>query len=820
MRMLQRPLIVPLLALLGGILLGHSALPEDAACLFFLSLFIASLLLSSLFLPSRIRPFCHVLVFFLLGVLLDGHEHRPSYLIPLADERQEVLIQGTVLEPPLVEKDSYRLVLRVQRFSHQGISRGCNEKVRITVYDAPRDFSPGDGVLLPVRLSPFRNFRNPGCYDYASSMRLRGFSCAASLSDGRRIVPTAEGRLGLVGEMVEKVRRPVRECFRQGLTPQNQALFQALILGEQQGIGPDLREPFNRTGLGHVLAVSGLNIGLVAWLFYGICKAVFAFSYKLSLGHDIRKLAALVTCLPVVAYTGLAGFEVSSMRAMIMILTYLISVLLGREKEVWSTLGLSALLVLSLDPHSLFSITFQLSFLGVFGLLWLVPSMQGWIRLPGSQEGDRRRLDHAFYSYFWGLLVVTLSATLFLLPLVVSYFHRISLVTVPANVAVVPVMGLIIIPIGLMVIAILPFSASLAGLVLELDAWALDRVMDIIRYWSGVEWAEMWFFTPNILEFVCFYGLLFFLFFIRRGAWARIGLLLTSLVLLCDVAYWVFDTRFGRDLRVTFLDVGQGHAAVVQFPGNRRMLIDGGGFPRSGFDVGKMVVAPFLLHSKILKVDCLVLSHPQADHMDGLRFVASHFGPKEFWYNGDRAETPSFRELMGIVESSQMGILLPEGLRGGKEIGGVMVEVLHPLPGPVKGLKANDNSLVLRLTYGGTSCLFAGDLEKAGEEALVAGAGPRLRSDILLVPHHGSRASCTGPFLEAVRPRISIISSGGGRTFFPHQETIERLKEAGSTVLRTDQSGAIEVSINKEGFRVRTPSPPASGRFSMSYDLD
>jgi competence protein ComEC len=260
---------------------------------------------------------------------------------------------------------------------------------------------------------------------------------------------------------------------------------------------------------------------------------------------------------------------------------------------------------------------------------------------------------------------------------------------------------------------------------------------------------------------------------------------------------------------VTYLDVGQGNSALIQFPGKERMLIDGGGFPRDHFDVGKMVVAPSLWHSKLGRIDYLVLTHPQADHMNGLRFIASHFKPKEFWYNGESVENRSFKELMKILDVKKTKKLLPVDLKGGREISGVKVELLHPLSEGdirklmIRPLKLNNNSMVIRLSYQGKSFLFPGDLERLGEETIVSNAGSLLRSEVMLAPHHGSRTSCSKAFLRMVRPRICIVSSGGNNYFgFPHPETLKRLKEIGSQIIRIDQKGAVEVSVGPNHFEM------------------
>jgi competence protein ComEC len=759
--------------------------------------------------PRGFRPSSFLLLFFVVGILLEFHARGAAPMMSLAEKREKVIVEGIVVTPARVSQDRARFEVRSERVWLRGYPAAIRDRLLVTVYRHGTVHYPGERIRFPARLRKFRNFNNPGCYDYEWAMRSRGLSCAALVSDGRFVVPRGKGDLGFPADLLEGARRPIRALFQERLDPDKEALFRAYVLGETQGISPELREPFNIAGLGHTLAVSGLHIGLVAWLAFALFRRLFGLSYRLMLAADIRRLAALATCVPVVAYACLAGLQVSSQRAMMMCLAYLFSMIIGRDKEALSTLALAALAVLAVEPHALFGISFQLSFAAVLGILWLAPAIQGKMPFLGKETRGYGGVQYRLWTYFAGLSVVTLSALLFLLPVTVFYFHRVSLLSLPANVTVMPILGLWIIPLGLLSAMILPFSQGVAGFCLDLGASGMDLMLAIIGFWSRFSWAELWMFTPSPLEFLIFYGLLLTIFFYRRWPWARLGLCVVMVLLVSDVLYWTYRTRFNPHLRVTYLDVGQGNSALIEFPGSQRMLIDGGGFGSDVFDVGRMVVAPFLFQRKIGQIDYLVLSHPQMDHMGGLRFIATHFQPREFWCNGDRVESQAYRELMEILDSRKVLKRLPHELRNGVEISGVKVDLLHPVPpgcaGSAEERNLNDHSLVLKLTYGGQAVLFPGDIERRGEESLVASAGPLLRSDILLAPHHGSKTSCTRPFLQQVRPQVCIVSSGSGNSFgFPHLKILKRLRECGVSVLRTDRVGAIEALITRDGMKIKT----------------
>ena len=809
--MIHRPLIFLVLSFTGGILFSHKALHASPDLSLPVLLSVVFFLVANLFIPSRLRFYGLLIPFFLTGIILEQGEHSSSQLMPFAIQRSKVLVEGTVLEPVKTINDMARLKVKADLLFVDDKTIPVNDNVFVSIYHHIPSVRPGERIRFPARLRSFKNFNNPGRYDYESAMRLKGFTCSASVSDGRRIVPMGPGHLSFPRGLIEKIQRPIRDFFEKRLNDQDNALFRALILGERQDIDQELRELFNKTGLGHMLAVSGLHIGLVAWMTFFFIKWTLSLSYNLPLKTDLQRLTALLTCLPVIGYTFLAGYQISGQRAMTMAIIFLMSLILRREKDVWSTLAFAALVILAINPHAIFSISFQLSFAAVIGILWLVPPLLNKFLSPLETTHTNDTLLKRLVIYFTGLFAVSIAATLFLLPITVFYFHRISLVSLPANLTVVPILGLWVLPFGLLCVGALPFSFEIAGLFLKLGTWGLHVMMEIIRFWANLPGSNLWMITPTFLEFLFFYLLMLGLFFIKRWSWAKKGILILIFLILIDIGYWIYSVGFSKQMKVTFLDVGQANSALVEFPMGKKMLIDGGGFPSDHFDVGRMVVAPYLWHSKIRHIDYLVLSHPQADHMNGLRFIARNFHPKEFWYNGDTVEKTAFKELMAIIESKKIRKLVPADLAGGREINGVKVDLLHP---PLnhhskehfdRGTRLNNNSLVLKISYGGVSFLFPGDLEHQGEKVLVSNAGPDLKSDILLSPHHGSKNSSSNEFLRTVQPRVCVISSGEGNFFnFPHRQTLKRLRDIECKVIRIDQRGAVQCKVGGNKFKIST----------------
>ena len=811
--MFHRPLILLLVSYAGGVLLAQAfpaLITPFQTPLFFL---LVSSSLAVFFCSYRVKIYFLLFACFLGAVLLTARENPPNKLESLARDYRKITIEGLVSTPAKIPREG---MARVEIMStgrlEKGVVSSLNNKLNLTIYKNAPVLETGDKIRFTARLRPFENFNNPGRFDYKRAMKLQGIACAASVSDGSRITLLGKGRLPFPENLIEKMQNPVRHLFATRLNERDASLFSALILGERQGIDPEIREMFNRTGLGHLLAVSGLHIGLIGWISFCLFAWALSRSYRLALTFDIRKAAAVLTCFPIVGYTVLAGLHVSSRRAMIMALAFLISLISDREREIWSTLALAGLLILLFDPNALLSISFQLSFAAVAGILWWLPPLLGRFRWPNSEQAKNPDFLKQLYEYFIGILGVSVAATIFLLPITCYYFHRISLISLPANLTTVPILGFWVIPMGLLSAMILPFSLQAATFLIQAGAWGLDLMMDIIRFWANLPLASIWTFTPSFFEIFLFYGLLFCLYFFRRIPLRKTALALVLALILGDALYWTYRTGFQRRVEVTFLDVGQGNAAFIRFPGGKRMLIDGGGFGSGDFDVGKAVVAPFLWHNKIGKVDYLVLSHPEADHMNGLRFIAEEFQPEQFWHNEDKVETPSFKELMRIIKDKKIKEMLPSDLMEGIKINGALVEILHPVPGKAEdtaggnGNSLNNHSLVLRITFAGKSFLFPGDLEKEGENEVLANkADGDIRSHVLLAPHHGSKTSGSKAFLERIRPELCVVSAGKGASHdFPHPTIEKRLLEMGCKVLTTSKVGAISIRVDEEEFEVET----------------
>ena len=727
---------------------------------------------------------------------------------------QEVIIEGWLFREPERFPHRGRLYLEALQVWQDGAPRPATGEILITVRSLSDHWHYGDVLRLPLSLRVPRNFHNPGSFDYEGYLARQEIYLSAFLWDDSVIERTGERGTHL-RVWIEQARRTIGAFFDAQLDHQTAAVLRALIVGDEGRIDKDLREAFSRAGVTHVLSISGLHIGLVAAAAYAAWWWLLGRSRYLLLTCAMPKLAAVLSIPPVLLYASLAGGNVATWRSVVMILVYLIAILLDRQGEVYRSLALAALLISLIWPGAVLDISFQLSFLSVLGILLGVERFTHWWTAWSEQRllnlrPRRERVLRWSATY----LAVSACALLSTAPATAAHFNQITLVGLFANLLVIPLLGSAAVVLGLIAAGLIFLHTGLAtiilfcaGVVTRVGIWVVARI-------GAWPYAALTVVTPTLLELVLLYGLLASLSFrsaIRNPHFAIRYLLPALLAVFCtDATFWVWHRYFHHDLRVTFLDIGQGDAAVVELPGSQVMVIDGGGFASEDFDTGEAILAPFLWSRKIGRVDILVMSHPQLDHYGGLTFLAERFSPRELWFTGEKTQGERFQQLMTALTRAggTARVLCRETPE--MQLAQVRVQALHP-PCQHVGLDPNNASLVLRLSYGVIDLLFTGDIEAEGEHALLSAPGT-LASEILKVPHHGSRTSSSAAFVAAVAPQVAVASLGYHNRFsFPAPEVVQRYAEQGTRFLRTDQAGAVTVVSDGQGYRIQTVLPATGG---------
>jgi competence protein ComEC len=822
---MRDPLVLPLAAFCAGVVLAKWAGFNPAEALRTAGAFGALALLAGMAGKRWLTGLC-----LLLGLAGAGaarwalQQQRP---LPAAPPLGVHALEGCAVTAAVVRNGRERFEL--------GLASGARIRLNMPARRDSGDWvRAGDRISATVRVTEPASYRNPGAFDYAAWLRRRGIHASGSIrrADDVRIVradcpPTW-------GSRIQNLRaaglRRIDAIYDGNVYAQG--MMRGLLLGDASGIRDAWVEGFRRTGTFHALVISGGHVTFLAGLFLLWTRWI----------HFGRTFALVSAAALAWLYALVAGAEPPAIRAAAGFSLFVAAKLIYRPTRILNLTAGIALIFLAVDPGQLFEASFQLSFLAVAAIgafaqpcdaattsIWraaarqprgvwqTVPdnprvaalrvelhlfaeTLRAWTRLPmGWCWHATRAAVYAAALVFATALVSGVIQVALALPMM-TYFHRLSLSGVSANVFAVPLVTLAI-PAGF--IALFTSSGWVAGAAL----WFLEAGRAVVDWHA--RWEPEWRIPdPPAALAVAFCGLLAALAVLirRRSRWAALaGASVLAVLALMVVGPERRQTAAGR-FELTAIDVGQGDSFFLAFPDGSTALIDTGGLPSFGgraseFDIGEEVVSPYLWWRGVRRLDLLLLTHFHADHAGGAAAVIRNFRPRRLWI-------PEFEAPASAAP------LMREALRAGARIerigpgevtsfGGLRWNVIAPFERPLNTVEEQNQSLVFRLTHGERSFLMTGDAEAVTQARLIE-AGLLKRADVLKVPHHGSRRSTLPEMLDTVRPAFAIIPAGRGNRFgHPHREVVEALSARGAAVLRTDTSGLVTILSDGRRLEVR-----------------
>ncbi|HHV62367.1 MAG TPA: DNA internalization-related competence protein ComEC/Rec2 [Firmicutes bacterium] len=637
------------------------------------------------------------------------------------------------------------------------------------------------------------------------------------------------------GGIVLRLKGTILDIHRATLSPRHAALLAGFLFGEKD-TDEELKEDFRLCGVVHLLSASGLHVGFVAMLLSGLTTAIGLTGY----------ISAAITIAGVLIYVVMAGMRAPVMRAGIMFTAARLARCMGRDVDGRNLLGLAGLALLAWDPSLLFDTGFQLSFMATLGILEFTPrllalgnalvDMLPGKRVEGTVRGAGVRSGPPGVIGRWLVepVAVTMAAQAGVLPLLAYHFNEVSLIGIVANPIMVPLAE---------VSVIIGFISGLAGLALPVatevfnaaNAVILEAIIIGARVLSRIPFASVALPCQNLAAMALYYCIapLIFYFLTPPGPWkaGRLKRIARKLgewwqwhdpgdkiiigVALATAFIILLALKPGAPLKVTFIAVGQGDAALIRTPGGRAILLDGGS------SYGRRGAVMATLRRRVRRLDAIIISHPHEDHIGGLKDVIIKMKVGGIIDVGLEHPSPVYEKLLGLIRERSIPYLIARRgftLRPDRH---VTLDVLHPGP-LLAGTRddINNNSLVVRLSYRNVRFLFTGDIEIEGQRELVAECkeggveAEALRSTVLKVPHHGSRYSLDRLFLGCVDPKVAVISVGRNRFGHPDARVLERLASGGSVVYRTDESGSITVVTDGQDIRVMETRRLSSGEFA------
>lgn len=705
-----------------------------------------------------------------LGALLAGFawaaamgQLRLADLLPAQNEGRDIRVSGVVATLPQAYENGVRFEFEVERAEAavpERLSlawyRGWRAEEGDEWHAAP-ELHAGERWQLTVRLKRPHGNLNPHGFDYEAWLFERGVRATGyvrTAEDNHRLdafVPRA-------GLAVERLRERIRERFFRSLPEHDYAgVLVALAVGDQRAIDSGLWQVFARTGISHLMSISGLHVTMVAGLGAWLMSFFWRRRAALMLRLPAQKAAAATGWATAFAYCLLAGFGVPAQRTLYMLTVVALALWLGRAASGSRVLALALLLVLLLDPWAVLSAGFWLSF-GAVALLFYIAA---------------GRIAPRHWLAEWGR--AQWAVTIGLVPALLALFQQFSLVSPLANAVAIPAVSLLITPLTL-VAALLPFDVLLV-LALQLLAWLMAFIVWLADLPLAV-WQQPA--PPPWAVLLALLGCAWLL--LPRGFPSRaIGaFLFLPLVLLPP------QRPAPGELRLTVLDVGQGLAVHAQTAGHD-LLYDTGPQFSPDANSGNRILLPYLRALGVQRLDGLILTHEDKDHSGGALSLLD--GLPVDWTASSLPREHPFTEAAGHRPCFDGQVW---------EWDGVRFEMLHPAPADYARTvrKSNDMSCVLKVTAGGKSVLLTGDIETVSEQALSKRHGARLRAEVLLAPHHGSRTSSSPEFIGAVGAGTVIFPVGYRSRFrHPNAEVLQRHEATGAELLRTDRDGAVTLDL-------------------------
>ncbi|MCF8106097.1 MAG: DNA internalization-related competence protein ComEC/Rec2, partial [Desulfohalobiaceae bacterium] len=570
-----------------------------------------------------------------------------------------------------------------------------------------------------------------------------------------------------------------------------QGLLLALLMGDRSKSSYQTLDLVRRASLAHSLALSGLHLGFVVSLAYGLAWLAGRVRPSLYLLLPRHKLAILTAVPLVLAYLWLGQARPSLLRAALMFFFWGFLIFRGRSQVFGDGICFALLLILAANPLSVHDLGLQLSMVAVAGIVVYLPLFMTWIKGLERKIGRCRGLTPVLV-----LLAVSLIANLVLLPLMVGNFGELS-PHLYFNLLWLPLLGCVVLPLGLigLGLSLLPGLSPVGGLLILAGAQVLEGMVWILQLFEHRDW--LFVFVPLRPLWPQMLGYFILLISLPR-CWNRIGDLpkwIPVCGLLLLLAPGLARTAGGLkdSVRLELIDVGQGQAVLLEAGEGKRLLLDGGGSWNREYDLGRFILSPALTRGKSPILKQVVLSHDDYDHLRGLFYILKHYRVEEFLYNGNWPEGEDGRWLREIIEDRGIGV---RRIKAGDNIRlrpGLGLQVLHP-PAGYDPEKDNDRSLVFRLCHEDRGlALLPGDVEKAGLDLLCANENA-LQSEVLLIPHHGSRSSFYPELYTRVEPDLALVSCGYLNLFhFPHEAIQDFFKQRRVPLFSTAENGQIIV---------------------------
>lgn len=833
-------------AFIGGIALSpYLRLAEgNLLVVFITTLFFALVLLAVLHLSRRsTMVFCWFVPIVLAIGCYHGNVHlqapfEENHIYNRLDGKTNVVLIGTMATMAGFDGDTSQVTIETRsiRLKDDAALLPTQGKILLRLPGPwPEEFSPGDTLAIRTELKRPDSFRTPGVFDYAQYLARKDIWLTGFVHSPLFLHKIEENHslFHSLRYVSERLRTRIGKHIDRAVPASISGVYRALLIGDRSHIDEDTLEIFKGSGTMHILAISGLHMAVIGTLLYTTIFWLLSRSETLLLRFTIKKWAAFLSLPVLLGYGLLAGMNTPVVRAVIMSSVVIVALCTNRQKSPGALVAFAALLILVIDPLQLFTVSFQLSFSAIVGILFLLPVLKKLL-FSSTESSLQPSKREKIINWLAAGLLVSLVANLATAPIALASFNRFSIVGPFANLVIEPLICLWSLAAGFLAIPFIFLQPETATWLLQFGALGLEAAVHAAAFFSSFSFSTVWLPTPPTwLLVVYFCSLTGFAYSCSKKSWWALPSLF--LLFLC---IWLFihppkdyQAQGESFFHISYLDVGQGTATLLEYPSGLRVLIDGGGSSFATTSVGERVIAPFLWTKGIGKIDAIIITHPDADHYNGLGFIIKHFSPKRVWVRDKDGHDNAFKRLVHLAENQGAAVSIPENGDLLQEewaslqcVANISAGV-NATPSNTSGnasLNSGNNGLVVKACARQLCALFPGDIGRDSEQALID-QGFDLNADILLSPHHGSITSNSRRFLQAVAPKYLLVSAGRStKGYFPHKGLAKDCENQSIKLFTTSGQGTLQVIAGQEGTHIygykREDSNPLSSFRSVLLD--
>lgn len=800
------------------------ALPSSEQSLFLFSFFLVVPLLGLIFskrLHFSYGPIACIALFFLLGVTLTNNAlkrpHVNNHIANLITTSQEATVVGTISTMVEYNGEKSKITLIAEEILLHSLQKQSTKfqptygKLQLAIrHDLTTTFQPGMKIMAIATLSPPRNFQTPGAFNYEFYLAEKAIYTTGWIKSSANI-------LGLVGnnnslwEKVrfapQRIRQKIATFLYTHFDKTTCGLYQALLIGYRGNIPLQIVEQFKNAGTMHLLAISGLHLGLLGGITALLLTLLGKRSQWLLLHTHVPTMAVCLTLPLLFTYCLIAGANAPVLRAFLMAALALYALLIRRRKNLIHLIAAAALLMLIYKPLALATASFQLSFAAIIAIAVIVPNLP---ISPSNEQQTERGRRFSFGKLIFSLLIVSCAATIGTLPIMLYHFNQISFVGPVMNLLLEPLLCLWALPAGLLALLFMQPAPELALLILKIGQAGLWLAAKSTAAIAVLPFSSVWTITPTYYEIALYYVIIALCLqsgFHQKYAFKAVGIASMSSLLMLSFTSSFWHPRHSKETRIHYLDIGQGNATLLQLPDGKNILIDGGGAHSTRFNIGRSVIAPFLRKQRIWHLESILISHPDSDHFNGISFLLGQFSPDTLYINGqEEKDDKPYQTLLSVAQQQDVAII--KGVAGSiiSASGQYTLSCLgmRGLLEDHKQWSSNEQSQVFFLRHDSRTFLFPGDIPAAAEDILLT-RHQTLATDVLLASHHGSITSSSATFIEKTRPQLILVSSGSSKKgLHPHSKHMRQWKKEKIPVLITAADGTITCSTNGKSLQVST----------------